>query len=69
MQEFSNTNHPDHNVTHQYVKQKTDTFKSSYSVHNRKHDVICPLRNEAVEDAVLGHVQKDNQQSTSSSNL
>lgn len=28
-------------------------------VHNRKHEVFCPLRSEAVEIVVLGHVQME----------
>lgn len=45
-----NKNHPDRNV-----KQLLNKYKTLYSVHNRKYEVICPIKMETVEVAVSGH--------------
>lgn len=58
-----NTNHPDHNVSHQFVLQLVDKFRISDFVHNRKHELFCMDRNEAFEVAVLVDLQIDNRQS------
>jgi hypothetical protein len=58
-----NANHPEKNVNHQYVKHLIDKFVATGSLLNKKREVIGPVRNEAVEVAVLGHVQMDNKQS------
>lgn len=62
-----NSNHPERNVSHQYTKfiQLTIKLKISGSIHNNKHQVFRPVRNESVEFAVLGHAQMDNQPSSS----
>lgn len=58
-----NANHPERNVSHQYVRQLLDKFNQTGSVLNKKHVVNRPVRNEATDIAVLGHLQTDNSQS------
>ena len=58
-----NANHPERNVSHQYVKQLMDKFVATGSLLNKKREVNRPVQNEAVEVAVLGHLQMDNTQS------
>lgn len=58
-----NTNHPENTVSHQYIKQLIDKFEAIGDVRNKKREVERPVRNEAVEVAVLGHLQMNNRQS------
>lgn len=58
-----NTNHPGRRVGSQYVLQLLNKFMETGSVGNKKHEPQRPIRNEAVEVAVLGHLQMDNTQS------
>lgn len=56
--------HPDKNVNDSYVAKLVRKFVDTGSVCNVKHQPQNPIRNEAVEVAVLGHVQLDHTQST-----
>lgn len=58
-----NNNHPEKNVSYQYVQQLVAKFQTTGSIHNKKREANRPVRNEAIEVAVLGHVQMDNTQS------
>lgn len=53
-------NHPDRIVHHPYVSDLMKKFRETGSVSNKKHHVERPMRNEAIQVAVLGHVQIDN---------
>lgn len=58
-----NQNHPDNNVSHQYVQHLIEKFRTTGSVNNIKREVNRPVRNETTEVAVLGHVHMDPTQS------
>lgn len=59
-----NESHPDKNVSDVYVGKVVQKFVDTGSVCNVKHQPQKPIRNEAVEVAVLGHVEMDHSQST-----
>lgn len=59
-----NNNHPNKNVNHSYVTKIVQKFSDTGSVCNKKIQMQRVVRNEAVEVAVLGHVELDHTQST-----
>lgn len=54
-----NQQHPNNNVDRRYVLELVRKFRQTGAVTNKKRDNERPVRNEAVEVAVLGHVAVD----------
>ena len=51
-----NDRHPDRHVHHGYILELVAKFRQTGSVANKKRIIENPVRNEAVEVAVLGQV-------------
>ena len=54
-----NERHPGKNSNRKYILELVAKFRETGSVHNRRRQAERPVRNEAVEVAVLGHVNVD----------
>lgn len=56
---YSNTNHPNYNISQENIKQIMEKIDTSSADHNRKYKILCPVRNKEVQVAVWGHAQMD----------
>lgn len=59
-----NQRHPNKHTSDVYVASLVQKFRETGSVENKKRQAVNPVRNEAIEVAVLGHVEAEHCVST-----